>query len=250
MNPDGSQGAATIHAGLRGRVEQQVDAIAGSANKVLSGVVDSGFGVLRSLLPANAELQSHPSDGSAESAPWNNIRPGFGLLRRESGFSIASLAASIPRARERSKSVLSHANTEEGQEMVESRPGSIRDVRLGGLASDYEGSDGGNSDEDDSDVEEGNGAAHDSKSIRSFESMMSSNRKKMDRERKDRMSLTDRLAHMSRLTRGGGGNTQPELQVPTHQVCLPKPHSTKSTVTIAITGVSASSQLLPPGNGG
>jgi len=35
--------------GLRGHVEQQVDAIADSANKVISGVVDSSFGISRSF---------------------------------------------------------------------------------------------------------------------------------------------------------------------------------------------------------
>ena len=35
--------------GLRSRVEQHVDAITDSANKVISGVVDSSFGILRSF---------------------------------------------------------------------------------------------------------------------------------------------------------------------------------------------------------
>jgi hypothetical protein len=35
---------------VRGRVEQQVDAIAGSANKVLAGVMDTSFG-MKSFLP-------------------------------------------------------------------------------------------------------------------------------------------------------------------------------------------------------
>ena len=104
--------------GFRGRVEQQVDAITGSANRVLSGVVDSSFGVLRSILPiagvsdGSAALTS--ADGSEEglaaSAPWNISRPGFGLLRGESGFSIASLAASLPGAsgmRDRARSFAS-----------------------------------------------------------------------------------------------------------------------------------------------
>ena len=212
LNSEALQGEATAHAGLRGRVEQQVDAIAGSANKVLSGVVDSSFGVLRSLLPANVD-QQQSSDGTAESAPWNNIRPGFGILRRESGFSIASLAASLPRGRERSKSVLSHTTGEEGQEMVESRPGSIRDVRLGDAATSDDENSGDGSSDDDSDDEED--IAHDSKSIRSFESMMSKNRKRADK--RDRLSISDRLASMSRLTRMSGGS-QPEYTASVHHV--------------------------------
>ena len=39
-----------VEIGLR-RVEQQVDAIAGSANKILAGVMDTSFGLLKSLLP-------------------------------------------------------------------------------------------------------------------------------------------------------------------------------------------------------
>ena len=47
---------------LRDRVEQQVDAIAGSVNKVISGVVGSSFGVLRLLV--------YESDHGAE---WTDI---------------------------------------------------------------------------------------------------------------------------------------------------------------------------------
>ena len=193
-------------AGLRGRVEQQVDAIAGSANKVLSGVVDSGFGVLRALLPTGQTGEQTPGDGATESAPWNNLRPGFGLLRRESGFSIASLAASLP-GRERGRSIASsHHPDEEGQEMVESRPGSVRNLAMDDQPGESGESESGEGDEDDEDEEEEEeGRRHDTRSIRSFESMMSgkSRASKMKPEaKKERMSLTDRLAHMSRLTKG------------------------------------------------
>ena len=189
---------AVVTPGLRGRVEQQVDAIAGSANKVFSGVVDSGFGVLRALLPvAPGEHPSSP-DHVTQNTPWNNIRPGFGLLRRESGFSIASLAASLPVGRDRARSIASSyhpGDDEEGQEMIESRPGSVRNLSLNDDG-ESEGSTG--SEEDDAREED---PKHDTRSIKSFESMMSG-RSKHKPERKDRMSLTDRLANMSRLTRG------------------------------------------------
>ncbi|KAL5537087.1 hypothetical protein ACEPAF_910 [Sanghuangporus sanghuang] len=195
-------------AGLRGRVEQQVDAIAGSANKVLSGVVDSGFGVLRSLLPAAPPGdQSHPGTPGSEAAPWNISRPGFGLLRRESGFSIASLAASLP-GRDRARSIASsyHAADEEGQEMVESRPSSVRNVRLDDEEEegDEDEDEDEESEEDEEDEDEEEETRRDTRSIRSFESMMSDRsrarrKRKVDKaNKKERMSITDRLANMSR----------------------------------------------------
>ncbi|TDL23809.1 hypothetical protein BD410DRAFT_746660 [Rickenella mellea] len=186
--PLGSDKVESGAAGIRGRVGQQVDAITGSANKVISGVVDSSFGVLRALLPTNSEASSEPL---AQSAPWNTPRPGFGLLRRESVFSIASLAASLPGGRERAKSFASQRG-EDGQEMVESRPGSIMGVYVDDDSSSERSENGDASESEDEDDDEG--AAHDAKSIRSFESMMSG-------RRRERLSLTDRLANMSRLTR-------------------------------------------------
>ncbi|KDR67748.1 hypothetical protein GALMADRAFT_258040 [Galerina marginata CBS 339.88] len=122
---DGTQG------GLRGRVGQQVDAIADSANKVISGVVDSSFGILRSFMPTGADAKS-PLPLSLplplSSSPNANGRPGFGLLRRESGFSIASLAASLPMPIPgRSRSNTGTGGEEAGQQLVAvSRPGSVR----------------------------------------------------------------------------------------------------------------------------
>ncbi|KAI5124222.1 hypothetical protein M0805_005072 [Coniferiporia weirii] len=204
-------------AGLRGRVEQQVDALAGSANKVLSGVVDSGFGVLRSLLPATPGEHPNavpPADGASETA-WNSIRPGFGLLRRESGFSIASLAASLPGAgvRERTRSFASshHPRDDEGQEMVESRPGSVRNVVIDDDEPESEGETSAEGDEEDDNYDEGEDARHDTRSIRSFESMMSGrsrSRLRAENVKKERMSITDRLAHMSRLTKGSASHSQ------------------------------------------
>ena len=57
--------------------------------------------------------------------PWNIAQPRFGLLRRDTHFSIASIAASLPG---RSKSV---QGEEAGQQMIDvpSRPGSSRSVR-------------------------------------------------------------------------------------------------------------------------
>jgi len=125
---------------LRGKVEQQVDAIAGSANKVISGVVDSSYGILRSLLPQN-QTQSHvqavssaisvdiptasanvsgaidsSTDTGVEMPLVTKVGQGrLGLLRRETGFSIANLAASIPSI-SRSNSKLQQG--EEGQQLM------------------------------------------------------------------------------------------------------------------------------------
>jgi Vacuolar sorting protein 9 (VPS9) domain len=205
-----------VPARLRRGVEQQVDAIAGSANKVILGVVDQGFGVLRALLPgtsadAHATSSENPNVDQ-EAAPWNGVRPGFGLLRRESAFSIASLAASLPRGRDRAKSLASTTGTmeeESGQMMVDvsSRPGSVRSV----YGSDAENSTDDDSQEDDGDDDEQERDVddrHDGRSIRSFENMMG----RTARRRRTRKSLSDRLASMPGLSRYSGPQQQQAIQ--------------------------------------
>ena len=213
-----------VPARLRRGVEQQVDAIAGSANKVILGVVDQGFGVLRALLPGNpADAQAtSPENTNADqdAAPWNAARPGFGLLRRESGFSIASLAASLPVGRDRSRSFASTTGTtaeESGQMMVDvsSRPGSVRSI----YGSDAESNGDENSQENESDEEEEGSIddRHDTRSIRSFENMMG----RAARRRRPRKSLTDRLASMPGLARlSGPQQVQPQQQVRTWFLCV------------------------------
>ncbi|KAH9967439.1 hypothetical protein BC827DRAFT_1174176 [Russula dissimulans] len=186
-----------VPARLRRGVEQQVDAIAGSANKVILGVVDQGFGVLRALLPGtSADTHATSTENTAtdqDAAPWNSVRPGFGLLRRESGFSIASIAASLP-GRDRARSFASTTGTsaeESGQMMVDvsSRPGSVRSAYESDAESSVDGDNG--------------------RSIRSFESMMG---RRAARRRRPRKSLTDRLASMPGLARLSGlPSTQQQL---------------------------------------
>lgn len=183
-----------------------MDALAGSANKVLLGVVDTSFGVLRSFLPipGSTNEAGTPQHEIPSQAPWNAVRPGFGLLRRESGFSIASIAASLPGSK--AKSLLGE---ESGQQLVSvSRPASIKSTIT---AEDDETTDseeksedesGDDEDDDDEDNEKDvdAGVSHDTRSIRSFESMMSGSA----RERKEanaRKTLSDRLAHMPGLSR-------------------------------------------------
>lgn len=193
---------------MRRGVEQQVDAIAGSANKVILGVVDQGFGVLRALLPGtSADPNAAALDGPSpdqEAAPWNAVRPGFGLLRRESGFSIASLAASLP-GRDRGRSFASTTGTtaeESGQMMVavSSRPGSVRSVY--GSDAESSGEDNSQDDGEYDDEQERDDDRHDTRSIRSFESMMG--RAARRRRTRTRKSLTDRLASMPGLARLSG----------------------------------------------
>lgn len=186
------------NATLRGRVEQQVDAIAGSANKVIFGVVDSSFGVLRALLPGTQAADA-PAAGDAEG---QEARPGFTILRRDTGFSIASFAASLPGAGIRAKTPV-QKDEESGQQLVEvpSRPASIRS-RV--PSSSEEESDEEDDEEDDEDEEE----EHDTRSIRSFESMMSSRSQRKRRKKlasmNGRKSITDRLASMPGLSRLSG----------------------------------------------
>lgn len=202
----------SVHSSLRGRVEQQVDAIAGSANKVISGVVDSSFGVLRALLPGTPILDAGaaaPGEGNAdaqEAAPWNASRPGFGLLRRDTGFSIANLTAALPGASKPKK------DEEAGQQLLEvpSRPGSSRSMRIDDTSSSAESEEDDEDEEEDEEEYEEEG--HDTRSIRSFESMMSARSARAKRKGRQRInstasgrkSLADRLASVPGLSRLSG----------------------------------------------
>ncbi|KAF8799213.1 hypothetical protein BYT27DRAFT_7149988 [Phlegmacium glaucopus] len=207
-----------VDGGLRGRVEQHVDAIADSANKVISGVVDSSFGILRSFMPSSAIPIPTGNKLSPGIETTEHMKPGgFGLLnRRESGFSIASLAASLPiggAARARS------TGEESGQQLITvSRPSSLRskaswhdgsqdddeetdDRSENGPTGDEESDSG---DEGDSNIPEAVSGAGDARSIRSFENMLSAGKERDGKSRKTvrprtRKSLSDRLASVSAL---------------------------------------------------
>lgn len=191
-----------------GLLRRQVDTLAGGAGRVLNGVtgvVDSSFGMLRQLLPGTTSPIpiTPPLDSTSGAAPWNfphigsasMTRPGFGLLRRETGFSIGGI--SIGGRSERPEEELKEV----------SRPGSVRgSVRGAGANSDEgESEDGGEEgsadEEEDYYYDHDAGApSHDARSIRSFESMMSRERSKGRGVRKPssgRKSLSDRLAHVS-----------------------------------------------------
>ena len=213
---------AQADGGLRGRVEQHVDAITDSANKVISGVVDSSFGILRSFsstLPL--PMGNKPFSGTETEY---TTKPGFNILRRESGFSIASLAASLPMGgRARSTSV-----EETGQQLITvSRPSSLRSKTSSWRRSISRGNGDGDGDDDDdesqddddesddesesaaSGEEESDEAAEeavsvtasggDSRSIRSFENMLSAGKEhgKNKKSVRPRKSISDRLASVS-----------------------------------------------------
>ena len=184
---------------------QSADAIA-AANKVLSGVVDTSFGVLRAFLPQTGPARAATGEGDAQ---W---RPSIG--RRETGFSIAGLTAAVAGTGK----VKSQA--EEGQrELVEvgSRPPSLRshpredegDAEASGEESAEE-SENDESEEEDGVAEgdQGDEEAHDTRSIKSFESMLSGGRTTRKTDARRRLTdLTGRLTHgmagMSRRVHGG-----------------------------------------------
>ena len=158
--------------------------------------------MLRQLLPGTPDVggdsttlvASSSGEGGvvvAQSGAWNYIPTNFGLLRREAGLSIASIAASLPGAGggARSGSRMGQAGEESGQPLVAvSRPSSVRNEGDEGHAAD-EG-------DDQDSVEHREFSEHDSRSIRSFESMMSGKARVGSRK-----SLSDRLASVSGLTR-------------------------------------------------
>ncbi|KAG6820412.1 hypothetical protein H0H93_000658 [Arthromyces matolae] len=208
--------------GLPGRLRDGVE----QANKVISGVMDTSFGMLRSLLPVVPQAGPASTAPATSGLPTANAevpivspsaKPGFGLLRRESGFSIRSITAALDMGRGTPK-----GGEETGQQLVTvARPGSIRSLR--GDESGVEESEGESDDEEEDEDEDeaeatGDGAA-DGRSIRSFESMLSAKVKGKGKNKKDksrsgtRKSLTDRLASMSTLAGRKGQNAAPTLQI-------------------------------------
>lgn len=179
-----------------GLLRRQVDTLAGGAGRMINGmtgVVDSSFGMLRQFLPGTSPLPMTPAlDSTQGAAPWNFphvARPGFGLLRRETGFSIGGISIG-------GRSGVDEKEREKELRVV-SRPGSVR-----GEAGSDEGEedDGeGESGEEYEEYENEGGSSYDARSIRSFESMMSRERSKGRRLNPKRKSLSDRLAHVSGL---------------------------------------------------
>jgi len=173
-------------------------------------------------MPSGGTAQSTRGTSSGRTTPGTPGRASFGLLRRESGFSIASLAASLPIA---GRSRLSGGSTgggeEAGQQMMSvSRPGSrspkVMAKPYEEAEDDEEGDEEGesvSSKDESEDDEESKGEpdvepevlSGDGRRIRSFESMLSgANKEKqkslvVDGLQQPRKTLSDRLASMSAL---------------------------------------------------
>ena len=182
-------------------------------------MVDS-FGILRSFsstLPIPIGNNNRPSSSSGNETEHTTTKPGFNILRRgESGFSIASLAASLPMGgRPRSTSVLE----ETGQQLINvSRPSSLRSKtswrrnRGNGGDDDEDSQDDDDDESDDESESVASGdeesdeaavsvaASGDARSIRSFENMLSAGKelgKKNKKTVRPRKSISDRLASVS-----------------------------------------------------
>ena len=206
-----SEPEGTLSTRLRGRVNQQVGEIAGSANKVLSDVMDSSFSRLRGFLGSDPQALAQSNQGDTPISPTAESRssPGFGLLRRGSGFSIASMAASLPGTGVLKDRRLGGAGgsihtpaEENGQQLVEvsSRAGST----MGGDSDEEETDDSDGEEESEEEEDDAAGAKSDVRSIRSFGSMISRDSRE---ERRQRKSLTDRLANVSARFSTSGGVT-------------------------------------------
>jgi hypothetical protein len=132
------------------------------------------------------------------------------LLRRENGFSIADLAASLPGSKDRAKSMLGDGE-EAGHQFVSvnSRPGSVKSGTMNedeGMSDEDGTSRDDTGDDDDEEDEMEAGVGHDTRSIKSFESMMSGSAKER-KEAHARKTLSDRLAHMPGLSRASQSGT-------------------------------------------
>ncbi|KIM32906.1 hypothetical protein M408DRAFT_14499 [Serendipita vermifera MAFF 305830] len=223
---DNATSPISAAAKLRGRVNQQVEELAGSAGKVVFGVVDSSFSALRGLLstpelpaagqsPISATATSPPL---IEQGPWNYQRPGFGLLRRGTEFTLASVTSSLPALHRVTTggSRRTGGGEESGQMLIEvpSRPGSVKasygnesDEGEEEASEDEDDQSEGHSGDEEQDIAKNadlNAARSDARSIRSFQSMMSAESR--DRRAQvasasasaaGRMSLSDRLASVS-----------------------------------------------------
>lgn len=199
---------------LRGRVTQVGEfagSAAGSANKVLTGVVDSSWTALRGLMVPNLGIKNGENEQLAggELTPRPKMNP-----RRASAFTLANVTATVANIanattqRQRAKTVSTAPSGPIAQELhtVSSRPQSIREI---GDGSDMETP---SEHEDTTDDEDTEGAddivqkalgrtrqASDTRSIRSVSSMLA----KPEGDRNERLSIHERFANMGLNKQGG-----------------------------------------------
>lgn len=231
-----AQSIASASSRLRGRVFQvgeMAGNAAGSANKVITGVIDSSWSAVRGLISVNAA----PADGAEASgeekggeADASGTRPSL-RARQPSTFSLANVTASVASiaaaAAASTAAARSRANSravqpdqpqytwQGNQEMIDvSRPQSIREKAEypsdSDSESDGEGEAGGDDKAADKDLMPQRGLS-DARSIRSVSSMMSKEGRR-EEARLERISLSDRLANIGgfgkppTVTTGGGAN--------------------------------------------
>ena len=214
---------------LRGRVFQVTEmagSAADSANKVLTGVVDSSWTALRGLIGTNAEQQLLTTNETSDATvPRPNMRP-----RQASSFSLASVTASVASiaaaastaaARSRSRATSRASDTQQhwtgNQEMIDvsSIPESIHEQYLDESEED---------DHQDATEQDNMPAAElaDVRSIKSVSSMMS---KEESGSKNERATISNRLASIGVLGRLSGQTTSDESGAPSAEaspskVCL------------------------------
>lgn len=202
---------------LRGRVSQVGElagSAAGSANKVLTGVVDSSWTALRGLMVPNLGLK--PLEEETTSQGEAGVRPKLNP-RRASAFTLASVTATVANIanattqRQRAKTISAPPIAEDRElRTVTSRPASIRETSESSDSdhhSDHnDHSDGSETEGLDDPVRRAlgrNRQASDVRSIKSVSSMLS----KPDTER---LSIHERFANLG-LNRNSDEALTPHL---------------------------------------
>ncbi|WVO17428.1 hypothetical protein L204_105120 [Cryptococcus depauperatus] len=189
---------ASASSRLRGRVGEFAGSAAGSANKVISGVVDTSLSALRGLISNNL-----PSSGEDIHEETIRDRPDM-RPRQVSSFSLASVTASVAsiaaaaaaRNRSRANSRASEQVWSGNRELVEvnSRPGSIKERGSEYLSSeDEKDEDGKNDDRREKEWKQTKAEGETSTGVRV--------EGKDDMQKQERFSLSDRLASIGVLGR-------------------------------------------------
>jgi len=216
---------------LRGRVFQVTEmagSAADSANKVLTGVVDSSWTALRGLIGTNAEQQLIAANQASDDAtvPRPNMRP-----RQASSFSLASVTASVASiaaaastaaARSRSRATSRASDTQQqwtgNQEMIDvsSRPESIHEQYIDESEED---------DHQDTSTEQDHMPAAELADVRSIKSVSSMMSKEESGSKNERATISNRLASIGVLGRLSGPTTSDESGAPSAEaspskVCL------------------------------
>lgn len=216
---DGNEDNASIASAssrLRGRVFQVSElagSAAGSANKVITGVVDSSWSALRGMISSTPQVTATPPNDEPDSPASTNFPRPATRPRQASTFSLASVTASVANiaaaastaaARTRSRAN-SHAEWP-NQEMVDvaTHPDSLQELEERDIYEAEEGSDDSEHREDG--VGTRNRSRSDARSIVSVSSMMTHPREgKRERERSRERPMTgDKESIGGRLAQIGG----------------------------------------------